>query len=40
VAGGTPKVPAMLAAIKGGFFDVLVTDESAARAMLKSASTR
>jgi len=36
VAGGLPKVPSILGATRGGYVDVLVTDESTASAMLET----
>jgi len=36
VAGGERKVPAILAALRGGFFNVLITDATTARAVLEA----
>ncbi len=36
VAGGDRKVPAILAALRGGFFNVLITDATTARAVLEA----
>jgi lsr operon transcriptional repressor len=38
VAGGLPKVGSILGALRGGYLDVLITDEETARAILQRAS--
>ncbi len=35
VAGGLPKVPSILGALRGGYVDVLITDEDTARAIVE-----
>jgi DNA-binding transcriptional regulator LsrR (DeoR family) len=40
VAGGAMKAPAIIGAVRGGYFDTLVTDEQAARAILRAVDER